>query len=181
MIIQKPSSVIVEQGQNVSLQCKATGQPTPKITWRKALSDVPKARAAVIDGKLTLWNVTKADSGAYACSAKNLLGQDSAVAIVMVTDRLEYIITPPLKVVAKKYNNVMLNCTAQGTKEIVWKRAGKILPRNHVLYPNGTLHLKNVSQNDSGSYICVAKNFHRSIEATTVLEVLKKEGNCVIL
>ena len=181
MIIQEPSSLIVEQGQNVSLQCKATGQPTPKITWRKALSHVPKARAAAIDGKLTLWNVTKADSGTYACSAKNLLGQDSAVAIVMVTDRLKYIITPPLKVVAKKYNNVMLNCTAQGTKEIVWKRAGKILPRNHVLYPNGTLHLKNVSQNDSGSYICVAKNFHRSIEATTVLEVLKKEGNCMIL
>ena len=165
----------------MSLQCKATGQPIPKITWRKALGDVPKARAAVINGKLTLWNVTKADSGTYACSAKNLLGQDSAVAIVMVTDRLKYIITPPLKVVAEEYNNVMLNCTVLGAEEIVWKRAGKILPLNHVLYPNGTLHLKNVSQDDAGSYTCVAKNFQRSIEATTVLEVLKKEGNCMIL
>ena len=180
MIIQKPSSVIVEQGQNVSLMCKSTGQPTPKITWRKALSHVPKGRTAVIDGKLTIWNVTKADSGAYACAAKNLLGQDSAVAIVMVTDRLKFITTPPLKVVTKEYNNVMVNCTAQGTTEIVWKRAGKNLPLNHVLYPNGTLHLKNVSKNDAGSYICVAKNFQRSIEATSVLE-LKKPGNYMIV
>jgi len=35
LISLKPSSVIVEEGQNVSLVCQATGQPTPTVTWRK--------------------------------------------------------------------------------------------------------------------------------------------------
>ena len=74
MIIQKPRSVIVEEGQNVNLLCKATGQPTPKVTWRKAFTHVPKERTSVVDGKLTIFKVKKADGGTYACSVKNLLG-----------------------------------------------------------------------------------------------------------
>ena len=85
-ITQKPSSITVEEGQNVSLHCKATGQPKPTVTWRKAFSHVSKERTRVVDGKLTIVKITKADGGAYACSAKNLLGEDSAVALVMVID-----------------------------------------------------------------------------------------------
>ena len=79
----------------MSLQCKASGLPTPTVTWRRALSHLPKGKSAVVDGKLTLLSVTKADSGAYACSAKNLLRQDSTVAILMVTVRLKFTVTPP--------------------------------------------------------------------------------------
>jgi len=173
MIKQKPSSVIVEEGQNVSLQCEATGKPTPKVTWRKAFSHVSKQRAAVVDGKLTIDSVKKADGGVYACSVKNLLGQDSAVAQVMVIDKLKFTITPPPKVCTSAFSNLILNCAAQGTIVIVWKRTSKNLPQNHVLYPNGTLLLMNVATNDAGSYTCVAKNSQRSIEATSVVEVLK--------
>ena len=41
LITQKPSSVIVEEGENVTLVCKATGVPMPTVTWRKALGTVP--------------------------------------------------------------------------------------------------------------------------------------------
>ena len=172
LITQKPSSIIVEEGQNVSLLCKATGQPTPTVTWRKAFSHVSKARSVVVDGNLVILNVTKADSGAYACSAKNLLWVDSAVALVTVIDRLKFTLTPPLKVVSRQSSNVMLNCAALAQKEVGWKRMGQNLPQSHVLYPNGTLFLRNVSPNDAGSYTCVAKNSQRSIEATSVLQVL---------
>jgi len=173
VITQKPSSVIIEEGQNVSMLCKATGQPRPRVTWRKAFGHVPKGRTSVVDGNLTIMGVTKADGGAYACSAKNILGQDSAVAIVMVIDKLKFILTPPLKVTATEKNNVMLNCAAQGATEVGWKRAGKNLPQNHVVYPNGTLLVKNVATGDAGSYTCVAKNRQRSTEANSVVEVLK--------
>jgi len=173
LITQKPSSVLVEEGQNVSLLCKATGQPNPTVTWHKAFSHFPKGRTAVVDGNLTIMGVTKADGGAYACSAKNLLGQDSAVAIVMVIDRLKFTLTPPPKVTAREKNNVMLNCTAQGATEVIWKRAGKNRPQNHVVYPNGTLLLRNVATNDAGSYACVAKNSQRLIEAKSAVKVVK--------
>ncbi|KAL9952609.1 hypothetical protein ACROYT_G039885 [Oculina patagonica] len=173
VITRKPSSVIVEEGQDVSLFCHATGQPKPTVTWRKAFSQLPKEKATVVNGTLTILNITKADSGTYACSATNLLGEDSGVAQVTVLGRLKFTSTPPFKVKASDSKNVKLNCRAQGSLEIVWKRAGQNLPQNHVLYPNGTLLLQSVSTSDAGTYSCVAKNSQRSIEATSVLDVFK--------
>ena len=173
MITQKPSSVIVEEGQNVSLVCQATGQPSPTVTWRKAFSQLPKEKTAVVEGNLDIFNIAKADGGTYACAVKNLLGEDSAVAQVTVLGRLKFTSTPPVKVVTTDFKNIILNCRAQGSLEIVWKRVGQNLPQNHVIYPNGTLLLQNVSTSDTGTYSCVAKNSQRSIEVTSVLEVFK--------
>ena len=173
LIIQKPSSVIVEEGENVTLQCKASGRPTPIVTWIRALSHLPKGKTTVLDGKLTMHNVAKADSGAYECSAKNILGKDSSFALLTVTDRLKFTQTPPLNVSVEKKSNLKLNCAARGTIVIIWKRAGENLPQNHVVYRNGTLLLRNFSPKDAGSYTCVAKNAYRSIEATTVVKLGK--------
>ena len=138
---------------------------------------MPEKRIVVAGGNLSIRNIAKADGGAYACSARNLLGEDSAVALVTVIDRLKFILTPPLKVVASQFSNVMLNCAALGKKEIVWKKTDQNIPQHYVLYPtypNGTLLLRNVSSNDAGSYTCIAKNPYRSMEATSVVEVIKR-------
>ena len=130
------------------------------------------------DGKLTIRNIAKADSGDYACSAKNFLGQDFAVAQVTVFERLAFILTPPLKVTITQSSNLLLDSLAQGNTEITWKRTGKVLPRNHVVHPNGSLLLRSVVTNDAGTYSCVAKNALRSVEATSVVEVIKIMKSC---
>ena len=130
-------------------------------------------------GKLTIRNIAKADSGDYACSAKNFLGQDFAVAQVTVFERLAFILIPPLKVTVSQSSNMLLNCSAQGNTEITWKRTGKLLPHNHVVYPNGTLLLRNVVSNDAGTYTCVAKNALRSVEATSIVEVIMKSCSSI--
>ena len=158
----------------MTLTCKATGVPMPTVTWRKALGTVPKEKTTVIDGNMSIVSVTKADGGTYACSAKNLLGEDSAVALVAVIDRLTLTQTPPIKFVAPQLGNVMLNCQALGSIEISWKRKSENLPQNHVIFPNGTLFLTQVTTNDAGTYTCVAKNYQRTIKASSIVEVLKK-------
>ena len=125
----------------------------------------------MVDGNLTIVGVAKSDSGAYECSAKNLLRQETAAAILMVIERLRFTISPPLKITAKKSSDLMLNCKAQGSTVIIWKRAGNLLPGNHVIHRNGSLLLRNINSQDAGSYTCVAKNAQRSIQATSVVEV----------
>ena len=173
LITKKPSSVIAEEGEKVTLVCKVSGLPIPTIKWQKPFGHLPRGRTAVIDGNMSVLSVTKKDTGTYVCSVKNLLGEDSALAVLTVIDRLKFTLTPPLKVAASEFNNLMLNCKAQGALEITWKRTNKYLPRTHVIFPNGTLFLKKVTTNDAGSYTCVAKNYQRTIMASSTVEVLK--------
>ena len=162
----------------MNLLCKASGLPVPTITWQKPLGHLPRGKTTVIDGNMTILRVTKEDRGTYVCSVKNLLGKDSALAQVTVIDRLKFTLTPPLKVAAFEFSNLMLNCKANGALEITWKRTNKYIPRTHVIFPNGTLFLKKVTTNDAGSYTCVAKNYQRTIMASSTVEVLKIVKSC---
>ena len=180
LITQKPVSVTVETGENVSLACRARGQPKPRITWRKAFGELSKENAFTSDNGLTIINVTKKDVGAYACVAKNLLGEVTAVAMVTVTDRLRFTTTPPKKIVAFVNARVYLHCAIQGASEIFWKRKDKNL--HYIIYPdfpNGTLLLNNCSYENAGPYTCVAKNSQRSIEAVTILEIYLPSCNSI--
>ena len=98
---------------------------------------------------------------------------------MVVTDRLRIILSPPSKVTTSESSNLLLDCAAQGNTEITWRRTGKLLPHNHVVYPNGTLLLRSVAANDAGTYSYVAKNALRSVKATSIIEVILKSCSSI--
>jgi hypothetical protein len=65
-------------GDQVTLRCAVTGNPVPKVTWRKdnLLIDGTQAKYRIkLDQSLQVITLHKTDSGVYLCTADNNVGQ----------------------------------------------------------------------------------------------------------
>ncbi|XP_037653920.1 hemicentin-2 [Choloepus didactylus] len=82
----EPQDVTVRSGDDVSLQCQATGEPVPTVEWLQAGQPLPASRRirTLPDGSLWLENVEAGDAGMYECVAHNLLGSATARAFLAV-------------------------------------------------------------------------------------------------
>lgn len=70
-------------------EVKVTGNPTPSVKWFKNEVEVndPRMNSVVSNGcsySLIITDVTKGDEGMYTCTAKSMLGLDSATAELIV-------------------------------------------------------------------------------------------------
>jgi len=60
---------------------------------------------------------------------------------------------------------------------ITWARAFEALPRGRTSVKNGTLSIENFTNEDSGAYVCTARNKLGSETAVTTLGFKRKHGN----
>jgi hypothetical protein len=90
-IEQHPNSVVVNASDPVTFECRASGEPKPKISWfkdgqklnldRTDSNSISKSKYTLIhDSNLfifsaTLGKLNKSDSGVYYCMAENEYGQ----------------------------------------------------------------------------------------------------------
>ena len=104
---------MAEEQQNVTMACTATGQPSPKITWSKAVGILPGDRIKVQDGTMKIYSVTKKDAGVYIFKAENILGSATATTLVMVFSPLRFKGRPPQEVTPVIGYTVHLPCLAE--------------------------------------------------------------------
>ncbi|XP_029210845.2 basement membrane-specific heparan sulfate proteoglycan core protein-like [Acropora millepora] len=64
-----PSKIVSMLSSTVRLNCSATGDPQPIISWRKQGGQLPVGRSRQIDGVLIITNLTQSDAGNYICTA----------------------------------------------------------------------------------------------------------------
>nr|XP_021547233.1 hemicentin-2 [Neomonachus schauinslandi] len=82
----EPQDVTVRSGEDVALQCQASGEPVPTVEWLRAGQPLRASRRlrTLPDGSLWLQRVEAGDAGAYECVAHNLLGSATARAVLAV-------------------------------------------------------------------------------------------------
>ena len=176
--------IIAEEKQNVTIACTATGQPSPKIKWSKALGSLPGDRIEMKDGTMKIYSVTKKDGGTYVCKAVNILGLATDTAQLTVFSPLRFKVRPPQEVTPVIGSTLHLPCLAESdlSPTTYWRKEGKSslsLYANDLL--NGTLILQNIKKSHEGSYICRASNALATIEAKVKINSPVMATSCSVI
>ena len=67
--VKPPVSIFAVLGDILTLNCSATGDPQPVISWRKQGGHLPVGRNQQINGALVIRDIKKNDTGYYTCTA----------------------------------------------------------------------------------------------------------------
>ncbi|XP_071607415.1 hemicentin-1 isoform X1 [Heliangelus exortis] len=169
-----PGDVTLNKGEQLSLTCKATGMPVPKITWTFNSKIIP---VQYLDenghSELVIERVSKDDSGTYVCTAENVVGSIKAIGFVYVKEPPVFkggyssSQTEPLG------GNAMLNCEVRGDPPptIQWSKNGVHVQSNNRIHQlnNGSLAIYTTVNEDAGDYKCVATNDAGVVERSLTL------------
>ena len=67
--VKPPVSIFAALGDTLTLNCSATGDPQPVISWRKQGGHLPVGRNQQINGALVIRETKENDIGHYICTA----------------------------------------------------------------------------------------------------------------
>ncbi|KAM9299176.1 roundabout homolog 4 [Gastrophryne carolinensis] len=174
---QEPSDRMVASGKPLVLECSPPkGHPEPVVTWKKDgnIVDRNSSHYTLTAGKLSIGQVKRSDSGVYVCVATNQAGEKmSRPAQITVLDPLLFT-QKPADVVTTAGSTVQFSCGAQGVPRpiVQWTKEQGMLPTGRYAVTNeNTLSLQRVTIQDSGKYICTARNQVDTVFVTAQLVV----------
>ncbi|CAL4103522.1 unnamed protein product, partial [Meganyctiphanes norvegica] len=178
VILLQQGSVHGKAGETLLLPCLAKGNPQPQLRWykedrvgqRRAVGQ-QAGRLQVLEGQLLLRNIGQQDRGTYTCVASNDHGQAEHSVKVDIVSQLVVSVTPSEQRVDLGYSASM-TCHVEGSPvtSVTWLRNGRPLPSlpRMSVYAR-SLHINQVTREDSGMYQCVASNQEDSAQAAALL------------
>ncbi|CAK6971319.1 hemicentin-1 [Scomber scombrus] len=176
------------EGRPISLACRASGVPTPEITWSKGgelLYMGGPAFSLDSDGSLLITSPSGNETGEFICTATNAAGYASRKVqlTVYVRPRSGTNIggprgtTEPSKMSVIEGEDAILPCEVHSVPPptISWAKERQLIspysPR-HTQLPSGSMKILETRVSDSGLYVCVASNIAGNLTQSIQLSVL---------
>ncbi|XP_045071541.1 netrin receptor DCC-like [Coregonus clupeaformis] len=188
-LVVPTESVSSYLGDTALLRCEVTGDPMPVVRWQKNREDLPltltpESRVVVLpSGSLQVNKVQPPDSATYRCLADNpgsaRTGSDADLRVLPEpgTTRGLLFLQKPQRVTSLLGRDAVLECAASGfpTPAFHWMRGAEMIQsrsKKYSLLGGSNLLISSVTDDDSGSYSCLAFNKNHNITASCELSVL---------
>ncbi|CAG9816935.1 unnamed protein product [Phaedon cochleariae] len=181
--------IMVPEGGSAKLQCKARGQPQPRVVWRREDGGAilvrggqggPGGRPMSVEGEtLTFTKVTRSEMGAYLCIAANGV-PPSVSKRMMLHVHFHPLIQVRNQLVGAPVNtDVTLQCHVEASPKAInfWTReSGEMIISNDKYYMTEInnsyysvqmkLIIRHFHGSDLGGYKCISKNSIGDAEGT---------------
>ncbi|CAG5863670.1 unnamed protein product [Menidia menidia] len=188
-----PQVFSTTEGTPISLPCRASGIPSPDITWTKGgelLNLGGPAFSLDSDGSLLITSPSGNETGEFICTATNAAGHVSRkVQLTVYGNPHTNLVRPrphavgnggsaePVKMSVIEGEDTVLPCDVHSVPPptISWAKEKQLIspfsPRHNQL-PSGSMKILETRLSDSGLYICVASNIAGNLTLMTELSVL---------
>jgi len=193
-IVDQPvSNIVLREGDQLVLSCKATGFPYPHYTWFKEQQQVPSFNDEPV---LIVNNISRTAAGRYVCRIHqtNHITQQTTCLFTSHTDvtveprpftahnQSQFSNTDgcgpvftqqPESVSVHKGDAVLLSCLAVGLPppQYHWVKNGLLIAGNNTQQ----LTLCNVDLDSAGEYYCIAKNIVGETRSQTAVVTVTPE------
>uniref|UniRef100_A0A182JWE7 Ig-like domain-containing protein n=1 Tax=Anopheles christyi TaxID=43041 RepID=A0A182JWE7_9DIPT len=170
--ISPSNKIDIHKGAPIRLECRASGNPTPKVVWSRKNNVMPNGEANTTGNVLDILHANRHSSGHYKCTADNRVGQpDTREVFVNVLCRFIIFIDPPEIEVEQPTvhsgigHEAQLVCIVHGepTPSVVWYQDTTQLGITEQFSQQNrgnkySLVIRNVTYSDIGNYTCQASN-----------------------
>ncbi|KAG1651176.1 Basement membrane-specific heparan sulfate proteoglycan core protein [Nymphon striatum] len=171
-----PIRQVVRPGDNVRIQCSATGDEPITIDWRRVSGSMPR-HSSDRNGLLEFRGIQVNDAGRYICTAVNAAGRAEAPAQVEVNGEPVGELTQSKTVYVG--SNIELKCNINGAnpQNTRWLKDDGQLPRNAQVI-DGVLWIRSVIRENEGRYICQSQTPVGTGRQFTLLNVRGRQRRC---
>ncbi|XP_063416277.1 protein sidekick-2-like [Mytilus trossulus] len=184
---QIQSQYLRDFGQSIQVDCLATGNPPPTITWyfnAQPVSSVGNIRLSVTQsGSLKIDNLELSDAGVYQCFASNTAGETKISTWIKVDQSPPMFISSPLNLTLVEGADARFPCEVSGapTPVIIWNKKLDSIEsevttggRYQISPTTKELLIITAETSDSALFSCNASNSHGSIYAEANLNVYQR-------
>ncbi|MCJ8728710.1 hypothetical protein PDJAM_G00007530 [Pangasius djambal] len=185
VILSGPQNLTINVHQTAILECIATGNPRPIVSWSRldGRSIGVEGIQVLGTGNLMISDVSLQHSGVYVCSANRPGSRMRRTALGrLVVQAPPEFLQWPQSASKPLGGSAVFTCQAQGVPEphLIWLKNGKILtPGDNVKLTNNnsTLAVTRITAEDEAIYQCIAENSAGTNQASARLAVSQSPDN----